>query len=287
MQKTFLSLLAKLAKLLLPERIKTGIRCVQMFHRRLGYFPNIFFPKTFNEKILRRKLFDRDPMLALRADKVLVKQYVSRKIGSQYVIPTLWCGSKLPLREMRNWAIPFVIKANHGCGWNFFVRSEQDCDWDRIEQLCKEWMSRTYARQLGEWLYSRIDPQIMVEPFIGRTAKLPIDYKLWVFGGTVHLIEVIVDREAEIKEVLYDRAWNRLPFRYGLPAALEEFPKPGTLQQMIESAEALAEGNPFVRADFYDIDGQLYFGELTFYPASGLQPFFPAEYDRKIGGLWG
>src|SRR5579871_2473019 len=117
-------LLKKAVHTVTPEKLKFAVRASAAYKQRFGHYPNLIFPKTFNEKIQRRKALDRDPRLPLRADKVLVKQFVAEKIGAEFVIPTLWHGPTLPPREERPWPRPFVIKANHASGWNHFVRHE-------------------------------------------------------------------------------------------------------------------------------------------------------------------
>jgi hypothetical protein len=102
--------------------------------------------RTHTEKIQRAKIFNRDPRLPQRADKILVKDFVRDRLGSEWVTPTLWHGEHLPPLEQRTWPIPFVAKANNGSSWNFFVRQQSDLDWKRIESLTAEWQSRRYVR---------------------------------------------------------------------------------------------------------------------------------------------
>jgi hypothetical protein len=278
--------LRRSVKSLLPARLREILDTVGAYKKAFGCYPNIFFPKTFNEKIQWRKIFERDARLPKLADKVLVKEFVREKIGSEYLIPTLWHGTSLPPREDRNWPIPFVIKANHGSGWNIFVRNESERNWDAIEKTMDTWLGQVHAPHLGEWLYSEIIPQILVEPFIGDMARLPIDYKLWTFGGKVHYIEVITDRGIAAKQVFYDLNWKRLSFINCYVIETQEILKPSSLNTMIAAAEKVAEGISMVRVDFYEINSRPIFGEMTFYPASGYDAFDPPELDRIIGDLW-
>ncbi|MGB6541680.1 MAG: ATP-grasp fold amidoligase family protein [Xanthobacteraceae bacterium] len=244
------------------------------------------YPRTHNEKIRRVKILNRDPRLPQRADKILVKDFVRDQLGSEWITPTLWHGKHLPPLKQRTWPIPFVIKANNGCGWNFFVRQESDLDWKRIESLTAEWRSRPYGAEWGEWLYGAISPALLVEPFVGERWEYPIDYKLWTFGGKVQIIGVGTDRHSDLKFSMFDSNWNRLPFKSPLPTDLRPLPKPQSLSRMIEAAEILAEDFPFVRTDFYEVNSIPKFGEMTFYPQSGLDPFDPPEWDFKLGRLW-
>jgi TupA-like ATPgrasp len=274
---------------LIPEKLQITFICVREFWKAFHRPLNLIAPKTFSEKVQMRKIADRDPRLPLRSDKILVKDFVRAKLGERWVIPTIWSGKELPPCEERTWPMPFVIKINSGSGWNIFVRSEAECDWSRIEHQCNNWMAQTFGRHLGEWLYSRIEPRILVEPFINHGTILPLDYKLWVFRGRVEFIHVDIDRETKPKRAYFDRDWNRLPFAIDLdghPRELRDIPRPASLELMIAGAEALAEDLPFVRVDLYEIDGQPLFGEMTFYPRSGFGHFDPPEFDRKIGSLW-
>jgi hypothetical protein len=279
----------RILRKLVPEKLRIMLFCVREFWKAFHRPLNFIAPKTLSEKIQARKIFDRDPRLPLRADKVLVKDFVRSKLGERWLIPTIWSGQKLPPREDRTWPMPFVIKINSGSGWNIFVRSEAERDWPRIERQCNDWMQYTFGHHLGEWLYSQIEPQILVEPFISHDRILPWDYKLWVFRGKVEFIHVDTDRETQPKRSFFDRNWNRLPFAIDLeghPREVRDIPRPASLELMIAGAEALAEDLPFVRVDLYEIDGQPLFGEMTFYPRSGFGHFDPPEFDRIIGSLW-
>jgi len=268
-------------------RIRDYSRIRYGFRSRHGYAPNILFPKTFSEKVPHRKLFDRNPNFPSRVDKIAVKEFVAAKLGPAWITPTIWCGDALPPRAERNWPMPFVLKANHGSVMNIFVRSDSERDWDRIETLCEKWLMETYGEWGGEWVYSKIKPRLLVEPFIGGIADLPIDYKLWTFDGRVEFIQVDIDRETDHKRNMYDRNWLHLPFTMGgYPTDPRDIAKPASLELMIEAAATLSEKTPFVRTDFYEVNGCPLFGEMTYYPDSGWEPFKPAEYDLTVGALW-
>lgn len=251
-----------------------------------GRLPNLRRPTRFSEKIIRRKLTDRDRRLPDRADKVLVKAFVARTLGANWVTPTLWSGSALPPREERGWPLPFVLKSNNGSGTNVFVRSEAERDWDVIEQTCAKWLSGSHADWAGEWLYAQIEPRLLVEPYLGALARLPLDYKFFVFRGRVEFIEVDTDRQSEHKRTFFDRQWNRQDFALGYGLDRRAIARPSSLLAMMSAAERLAEDLPFVRIDFYEIDGAPVFGEMTFYPDAGIAKFVPDVYDLKFGALW-
>jgi hypothetical protein len=252
-------------------------------HKRL---PNLHNPTRFSEKVIRRKLRDRDPRLPQRADKIAVKDFVARTLGEGWVTPTLWSGPDLPPRSQRLWPIPFVLKASNGSGTNAFVRFEAERDWDSLERRCRAWLSRSHAQWAGEWLYAQIEPRLLVEPYLGSVAALPLDYKLFVFRGRVEFIEVDTDRASDHKRTFFDRDWNRQAFALGYKPERREIPRPRSLDAMVAAAERLAEDLPFVRVDFYEVEGSPIFGEMTFYPDAGVARFEPDAYDLGFGALW-
>ncbi len=257
-----------------------------MYFRYLGRFPNFSNPMGFNERIQIRKLTDRNPLLTVCSDKVLVKNYVADTIGAGHVIPTLWNGVELPAREKRTWPIPFVIKANHASGFIHYARSREELNWAEIESLSKDWMGKLYEPYKCEWGYRNIKPQLVVEPFISRDRNLPLDYKVYVFRGVSHFIQVHVDRETTHTTCFYDRTWTKCDFTLKYPRYEGAVAAPQNLEQMLFFAETLCRDFPFVRCDFYEVEGHVYFGEMTFYPESGFGPFTPREWDRKFGDLW-
>lgn len=267
------------------RRIYEHLRTRLVYRREFGRFPDLENPRLFSEKVLATKLTWRSPMMPILADKVLVKEIVARRLGADWVTPSLFSGPRLPPRGQRDWPLPLVIKTNHGCGYNVFVKDEGDRDWDAIEPRIQRWLSERYAAHDAEWLYGEIVPQVLVEPMIGGSIP-STEYKLFCFAGRVEFIEVHL-RRGDVRECAnMDRAWNLHPFTLLMPRATTPPPRPRSLEEMIRGAEVLAEGFPFVRIDLYEVDGRPRFGEVTFYPASGHIRPDPPEYDRIYGDLW-
>ena len=245
-------------------------------HRRLLHLDR---PTRFTELVQRRKLTDRDPRLPVLADKVLAKNWVARTLGAEWIIPTLWHGDELP--HQPRWRLPFVVKSRHGCNQRAFVRAETD-DWPTIRRAANAWTKHAYGGWLDEWIYRHIPRGILVEPFVGSQGRLPIDYKLYTFHGHVAFVQVHLDRETRHRWIIMDRRWRRVS---ALTAEPDPAP-PRSLTAMIEAAEALARGIDFVRSDFYEIGGKPVFGEMTFYPGSGLDPFDQPGLDEAMGAFW-
>jgi hypothetical protein len=267
---------------LLPVRAALNFEHV-VYHRR---FPGLDNPITFNEKIAHRKLFDRDPRLPLLADKLLAKQHVTERLGPDWIVPTIWCGRSLPPRSERTWPIPYVLKASHGSGWNIFVRSREDQKWGRIERLTRRWLGTTYGTATREWAYSKVQPGLLVEPYLGDIAKSLVDYKLFVFGGTVSFIQVDLDRYQNHRQLFFDKQWRRQAFEYACPGTPDDVVPPRCIEQMVWAAERLGASFPFVRVDLYEVGERPLFSELTFYPNAARVGFKPNRVDAELGRLW-
>lgn len=207
-------------------------------------------------------------------------------LGADWVVPTIWSGTDLSSVDLTAIAKPFVVKANHGSGWNIFVRSDAELDVQSIHQKCADWLNRKYGSREGEWHYSYIKPQILIEPFLGDPTELPIDYKFFVFHGKVHFIQVDVGRQKDHRRFFYSRDWQKQPFTIKHPLEDGEFTRPHSLPVMLAAVESIARGFDFVRMDFYEINHTPLFGEITFSPGSGLQHFYPATWDTIMGQYW-
>lgn len=256
-------------------KLRIAITYAWRHRRRVDYQA----PARFTDWIQWRKLNQRDWRMPPLIDKVAVKDHVSHILGEDWVTPTLFEGTALP--DAPPWAPSYVIKSRHGCRQHIFVRDTAP-DWRAIRRETRHWMRKPYGFWLDEWAYGHVPRGILVEPFIGPGGICPTDYKVHVFGGTAQCIQVHRDREANRQICAwYDLDWNLICAAPGWGAC----PPPPSLAQMIAAAETLGRDFDFIRADFYDLDGAPRFGELTFYPASGLRPLGD-RLDFWLGGLW-
>ena len=260
---------ARLAKL------RIGL-CYLFRHQRL---PDLANPATFTELVQQRKLVGRDQRMVMLADKVAVKSFVTETLGADWVIPTYWQGTEPP--ETPHWPLPFVLKSRHGCNQNMFFR-ESIKGWPSAREKAKVWLKRRYGWWLDEWIYAGIPRGLLVEPFVGEGGALPVDYKIYTFGGRATHIQVHLDRENRHRWILFDRSWRRV----SSPTADPDPAPPVSLNKMLGAAEQLGTGFDFVRVDLYEIDGRPLFGEITFYPGSGLDKFAPVSLDAELGKLW-
>ena len=243
-------------------------------HRRLL---DLAAPIRFTELVQHSKLHDRDLRMAVMADKVAVKGIVADRLGPEWVVPLLWTGAALPDRP--EWDQRVILKARHGCNQNRVVSGGSDA-WHAAARASRRWMRGAYGAWLDEWLYAQIPRGLLIEPFIGVGRQLPVDYKIYVFGGAATHVQVHLDRGKKHRWFVHDTDWNAVA---GGPPTV---PRPSALTAMLAAAETLARGFDFVRVDFYQPASQPLFGEMTFYPGSGLDPFDPVGLDIEMGRLW-
>lgn len=263
----------------LLSRIRARWRISLTYWWRHRRWPDLDTPATFTELVQTRKLAGADREMAQMADKLIAKRLVTERLGAEWVIPTLWQGTVLPDAPL--WPTPFVVKARHGCNQSAFVFSDA-VDWAAVRRRSARWMRSRYGYWLDEALYADIPRGLIVEPFVGAAPTLPIDYKFYVFGGRVAYVQVHLGRGERHRWILLDRQWRRV-------SALTHDPdpiRPATLGRMIAAAERLGTGRDFVRVDLYEIDDQPKFGEITFYPGSGLDRFDPVALDAVLGEAW-
>ncbi len=256
----------------------------RLYARKFGAPPNLDRPVGFNEKILHKILNDRRPLLTLFADKLRVRDFVRHTAPSLSLPGLYWWSARADALPFRRLPRQFVLKANHGSGWNLIVRDKEDLQCSDVSRMARKWLESDFTIVGRERFYEPIRRAVFAEELLsgGKAATLPDDYKLFVFGGKVRIIQVDHDRFGRHSQVLYDRDWTLVP---GTVAAAQgsEIAPPGSLAQMIAAAEALSLGVDFVRVDLYDVEGHVYFGELTNSPNKGLSPFQPRSLDRALG----
>ena len=255
------------------RRFRVGV----IYWWRHGRWPNLDQPSRFTEWVQWRKLHDRSPVRARLTDKLHSKALAAERAGADIVVPTLWTGRALP--SVPPGALPLVVKSNHGCNQVRIIRTRDD--WDAARKVAPRWLAAPYGRWLDEWHYRAAERTLLVEPFIGPAdGSLPLDYKVYVFGGRTEVVQLHVGRGARHRWTQFDRSWKALsddPLPNGPPA---------NLARMLGVAERLAAGHDFLRVDFYEVDGRLWFGEFCLFPGSGLDPFQPAALDSWLGACW-
>lgn len=249
---------------------------------------NLKEPKTFNEKLQWLKLYDRNPEYTKMVDKYEAKKYVADIIGQEYIIPTLGVWDKFEDIEFKKLPKQFVLKPTHTSGNVFICKDKEKINYKQLKKMVNKWLKRNYFLIHREWPYKNVKPKIIAEQYMVDDSGMKLkDYKFFCFNGIAQTILVCSNRNGSFKNTnFYDINWNLQPFtREKHKNSNEQIKKPKNLDEMITVAEKLSKDIPFVRVDLYEINGKVYFGELTFYPSSGFEGFEPEEWDKKLGDM--
>lgn len=231
-------------------------------------------PKTFNEKLQWLKLYDRNSEYTKMVDKYEAKEYVANIIGKEHIIPTLGVWDRYEDIDFDKLPNEFVLKPTHTSGNVFICKDKKSINYKKLKKQVHKWLKRNYYLIHREWPYKNVKPRIIAEKYMeDKTGEL-VDYKVYAFNGKCEYVMTCVDRaKGETKFLYYDKNWNlKKDFSYdGLKYGdTVKVDKPENLDKMFEFAGILSKGIPFVRVDFYEANGKLYFGELTFFPSAGF-----------------
>ena len=243
-------------------------------------------PKTFNEKLQWLKLNDRKPEYTLMVDKYEVKRYIAERIGEEYVIPTLGVWDNFDDIDFDLLPNQFVIKCTHDSGGLVICKDKSKLDILKAREKINKALSRRFFYFGREWPYKNVKPRIIAEKYlVDETVDELRDYKFFCFGGVCKCLKVDFDRFIEHHANYYDPQGNLLEFGEKIcpPNIDKNIVLPSNKNKMLQLAEILSKDIPFLRADFYDVNGKIYFGELTFYPASGWGEFTDEKWDYKLG----
>lgn len=273
------------------ERILLKISPARFFRYRYKRFLhkelNLEHPTAYNEKLIWLNLYWKLPLKAECADKYTMRGYV-QNLGYGHVLPGLF-GVYNNSSEIDFDALPrrFVLKGTHGCGINIICTDKNELDIERARLQLDEWLKIDFSKIAGEMHYAMITPRIICEEFLdGLSGKRPIDYKISCFNGKAGYVLVASDRDETghtNKYDYYDLNWNKMPYIKSSINSDRYTPKPASLDEMIEIAEALSKPFPFVRMDFYDIKGKAMLGEMTFTPAGCMSPGLTEEAQGIFG----
>lgn len=249
---------------------------------------NLINPQTYTEKLQWLKIYDHNPLYTTMVDKYAVKQFVAEKIGEEYVIPTFGVWDSLEEVEFDSLPNQFVLKTTFGGGGYDLVicKDKTKQEKDEIIDYMKGFMKQDQYRSWREWPYKNVPRRILAEKYLEEPGKSSLtDYKVLCFNGEAKLIELHNGRYTDNHtQDFYDCKWNKMPITQGGEDISDDVAeKPKLLNKMIQLSNVLSKDIPHVRVDWYIINSQLYFGELTFYDASGFDPFVPDEYNYIIG----
>lgn len=259
-------------------------RIRKTFYRKMGYRLHLESPCTFSEKIQWMKLYYRNPLMTRCADKHLARTCVKEMGGEEYL--TKLYGIYNSSREIDLSKLPdkFVLKPNHSCGKIIICNGNKaSLNWKDNFKLLDDSLKRNYFYVNGEWQYKNMKPKIVCEQFLGENMT---DYKFFCFHGKPFMCNVIGNRDRKtesIDECFVDLDYHVLPILQN--GRHHEFPKPTNWTGLVEAAQKLCGSFAFVRVDLYHVDGKIYFGELTFCPADGMEKWEPLEWDYRLGEM--
>jgi len=277
--------------------IKEFLLCLSFENRiklrmliEVGYIPNLNNPKTFNEKTQYRKSTPPSRLMTICADKYAVRQYVEDKIGSKYLIPLLYHSNTVTAEDLKKIKCDAVVKSTHDSGQIHFITAMDNNNFSKIASNVNKSLTIDFGRLNDERWYSNIIPSVIVEKkMVTLNGNIPFDYKFHMFetdNEAEMIIQVDYDRFTNHSQTFYDENGEKLFFSNNYKNEYREFPNKSNLIKMIELAKKLSKGFGYVRVDLYDVDGDIYFGEITFAHKSGFGKFSDKKVDYEWGKKW-
>jgi|SRR5699024_6844872 len=257
---------------------------------RTGKTLNLYNPTTFNEKLQWLKIHDRKQIYTEYVDKYSVRKHVQNLIGKEYLIPLLGKFDSFDQINFNKLPNQFVLKCSHDSGGLVICKDKKTLDIKKSRKKIEKSLRRNYYYYGREWVYKNIKPRIICEEYLSdnyfNNSSL-VDFKFYCFNGEPYYCQVIQGRGLHETIDFYDMSWNHMPFNgtRPLPMSNKKMEKPQKLNEMIGIARKLSQNIPFIRVDLYYVNKRIYFGELTFFPSSGIGCFQPHEWNKKLGEL--
>ncbi|MEH8018595.1 hypothetical protein MN202_15230 [Rheinheimera muenzenbergensis] len=271
--------------LFLPQSLRIKIK----FFLRLGYWPDLNNPITFNERINHRKINANNELFNICADKLAVRDYIADKIGSEYLIPLVYKGDSVTAEQLKAFGKDIIVKATHDSG-NVFIIKDSSADYVGIARKVNKSLLFDFGRRADEPWYSKIDAKIIVEKLLKKAdGSQPEDYKFHVFNchdGAEIILQIDYDRFNGHNRTFYSRDGVVLDFGLKHKNLYRSLPNIENLELMFDLALKAANDFDYVRVDFYNVEGVIYFGELTFAHGTGFERFSKREQDRVWGNYW-
>ena len=267
---------------LLPTKL--WVQIDYRFH--MGKKCDLVTPQTFNEKLCWMKVYYPDSRQVLLIDKDTVRGYVADQIGSEHLITQYGVWERFDDIDFDILPKNFVLKPTHTSGDIYFCEDKSQLDRKALRKTVNRWMRRNFYHQSREWGYKCIKPRIVAQELLleedGGTLR---DYKFMCFNGEPKCFQITQNHRNGIGTTVnyYDMQWNPLPVRkkYSVGQGLAH--PPIGFNQMVILCKTLAKPFPFVRMDFYISCGHIYFGEFTFCPGSGIERYYPDDWDLIFG----
>lgn len=242
--------------------------------------------QRYTEKMQWKKLYGVDALEKIASDKYAVRKFVADKIGSEYLIPMIGVWEKFDDIDFDSMPERFVLKATHASSNNIIVKDKNRFDKKLAALNFKLWQSVDYAYASFEMNYQDIPRRIIAEEYMEDSKGAFPDYKFMCFNGKPYICWVDLGRFSNHTRDVFDMNWERMPIKWIFPNFENPIPRPDSFDKMVEIATTLSQGFSHVRVDLYNVDGHIYFGELTFCESSGFCKILPEEFDCKLGEMW-
>ena len=253
----------------------------------MGKRLDLVHPKSFSEKLQWLKLYHKRPEYTKMVDKIEAKKYVASIIGDEYIIPTIATYERVEDVDFDKLPKQFVIKCTHDSGSIVVCKNKNMLDKKKAIKKLAKGLKSNFVSLTREYPYRNVKPRLIAEQYIEDESGFELkDYKIFCFNGQPKMSFVASDRQKEGEDTkfdFYDLEWNHIPVTNGHPCSKNGIPKPKNYEKMLEIAAKLSKEIPHVRVDLYNINGKIYFGELTFFHWSGFVPYEPDEWDYKFG----
>lgn len=255
------------------------------FKKRLDRRVDLNNPQKFNDKLQWLKLNWHDELATSCADKYDVRKIVGQRIGESYLNELIDVYESVEEIDLEKLPDQFVLKGTHGSGFNIICTDKSKLNWLEEKKVMNRWLSTNYYYKNREWVYRDIKPRIICEKYLEELASGDLrDYKVFCFNGKPKLIQVDFDRQYNHRRNFYDLNWNFIDVEIKYPNDPNEFiPRPIKLTEILKLSEKLSKGFPHVRVDFYIVENNIKFGELTFFHESGMGKFSSEEFELKMG----
>lgn len=268
----------------IPDRLYLKL----LYYTHFGKKLNLKNPQTYNEKLQWLKLNERDSLHTTLVDKIEVKKWVAEKIGDEYIIPTLGIWSSTSEIQFDQLPDRFVLKTNHDSGGLYICKDKTNLMniWPEVSKRITRSLNTDYYKIGREWPYKNVKRKVFAEALLESDQIDIPDYKFFCFDGVPKFLFVATERQKECEDVkfdFFDTSFTHLPIKHGHQNALYPPLKPENYERMLNIASILSRGFKHVRVDLYNINGKIYFGELTFFHHGGFVPFDPDEWDRTFG----
>ena len=272
---------SKLSRLL-PDRLYVQLQYLSNHHR----FPNLRNPQTLNEKVMWLKLYDHKAIYTTMVDKYAAKAYISKRVGDEYVVPTLGVWNNVEEIDFGSLPQQFVLKWNHDSGGIVICKDKESFDIEFAKKRLDKRKDNNGYWYGREWPYKNVPHKIIAEEYLGENLQ---DYRFYCYNGVPKYIYTYTNESFEDGSKpepthcdIYDCNWTPMAFRQKSPPR-GNVERPLGLEKMLDCAKRLSMDAPLLRVDFYQIGERVYVGELTFFPGSGLTKFIPEEWDSILG----